>query len=122
MNTKKAEHTAGPWEADNRDSGEYTSPRRAIYYQANYQKTSNSKYHIADVLYPTSASDTVGANERDANARLIAAAPELLAALKRLKDQMTNLLLICEPPARFAESFNSGQKQARTAIAKAEGE
>ena len=56
------------------------------------------------------------------NAALIAAAPELLAALERLKDQMTNLLLICEVPTRFAESFNSGQEQARAAIARAKGE
>jgi len=48
------------------------------------------------------------------------AASQTLAALKRLKDQMTNLLLICEVPSRFAKSFNDGQNQARAAIAQAE--
>lgn len=56
-----------------------------------------------------------------ANARLIAAAPELLEALKRLSVQMNNLIMVCDVPERFAEAFNDGQNQADAAIAKATG-
>lgn len=44
---------------------------------------------------------------------------ELAEALKRLMTQMNNIILICDVPQRFAESFNAGQKQAEAALAKA---
>lgn len=53
------------------------------------------------------------------NAVLYATAPDLLAALKRLAIQMNNLLMVADVPARFSADFNSGQRQAEAAIAKA---
>lgn len=55
------------------------------------------------------------------NARLIAAAPDLLEALQRLAVQMQNLIMVCDVPERFAAGFNEGQRQADAAIAKATG-
>lgn len=57
--------------------------------------------------------------ECEANARLIAAAPELAEALQRLTVQMNNLLLVCDVPERFGADFNDGQRQAEAALAKA---
>jgi hypothetical protein len=61
------------------------------------------------------------AEQNIADGRLIAAAPEMYEALKRLTVQMNNLLMVADVPDRFAASFNDGQRQADAAIARAEG-
>jgi hypothetical protein len=53
-------------------------------------------------------------NEQEANARLITAAPELLAALKRVKD-------IAVWDEDFDNEFDAAMAEAEAAIAKAEG-
>lgn len=94
MNTKKAErphaaHTPGPWQ---------------------FLEVAGSNpvhYHIA------SASVNVGTFDgREADARLIAAAPELLAALK---------VMVTKVSFRDEYRFQNELKAARVVIAKAEG-
>ena len=84
-------HTPGPWKMD-RD--------RAILGQGHGTRGLHGA--IADVY------SWVGTEEADANARLIAAAPELLEALKALSDGTT---------ANWTAKLNA----ARAAIAKAQG-
>jgi hypothetical protein len=74
-------------------------------------------------VYPRASSPASGAryHEREANARLIAAAPELLAALKTLFDDYKRLADSGDCGFWKLEDQSSGQ-QALAAIAKAEGQ
>lgn len=68
----ESKHTPGPWIATASDNGEWGIDAA-------------SGWGIATVA--GSAGDGPGNDESDANARLIAAAPELLEALEHLVDQ-----------------------------------
>ena len=80
-------HTPGPWVVS-RESNEWNSPsapRREIdALKACEFGGEPTRYRLACVQYPPTQSGTIGAQEREANARLIAAAPDLLAACKTL--------------------------------------
>ncbi|MCD9005178.1 hypothetical protein LDO31_02815 [Luteimonas sp. XNQY3] len=56
---------------------------RDVEYVEGAGKTT---YRLGEVTYPTTTGATVGAAERAANARLIAAAPELLEALQYARE------------------------------------
>lgn len=93
-----SKHTAGPW----------TYEANGNIYANDYKKT------IARVNGP-------GASEEDfANALLMAAAPELLTALKWMMDEF-----LCHvnfnPQGGDADAFHAYLNQARLAIQKAEG-
>lgn len=97
-----AKHTPGPWKAT--ETGGIFSPEP-------------HSSHVASVnQYPNGA-------ESDANARLIAAAPELLAALKSCADFMQAW---ANNPKHVTQNrinaFNEQAKFARDAIAKAKGQ
>lgn len=62
--TEKAQHTPGPWKVD--ETGEFIETEQPVNLRGEYE-------HICDFRKPYHL----------ANARLIAAAPELLAALRR---------------------------------------
>ena len=96
MSTK---HTPGPWKA----AGELTKPGDFLIKQ---DISDGPCYHIGEVW------NTNGNGENAANARLIAAAPELLDALRTLVQMTENVGEI--------ERFLNGP--ARAAIAKATGE
>ena len=99
-----SKHTPGPWEVK-----PYAWQRGNVSVFA--PKFGRAPYG-ACVAY-TPCSDGVGGAEGAlANARLIAAAPELLEALKRI-DEM------CAAPPNFSDA--TMQEIARAAIAKAEG-
>jgi len=89
MNTKKAEHTPGPW---------------------HYQEKADEYTHIIraenDVFICSCPQNSL--QNSKANARLIAASPELLIALRAL-------VVACGPYSGMPI------EQARAAIAKAEG-
>ena len=89
-----SKHTPGPWSADKWATG-YTVSSDLEHY---------SVCHLEEC------------NNDEANAHLIAAAPELLAALVRLIDCAT------ENPAAYDERFEVHFKNARAAIAKARGQ
>jgi len=74
-----------------------------------------SDYILADVTYPPSSQNTVGKDEQQANAHLIAAAPDLLAACEDMLDALD-----AEYPNGKAGSKTDAAYQAtRAAIAKA---
>ena len=102
----KAKHTEGPWTLRplNKEIGEYEiiGPRHS-------DETGESEY-IAVVCG--------GLPESAANARLIAAAPELLEALEKLLTAVDKACGTAIPQG----SFGAARKAARDAIAKATGE
>ena len=73
-------HTNGPWEAD------ATYCRTAI----NSKATANSpRKHVAMVNITKNQEYEITKEEHEANARLIAAAPEMLEALRRVDNYFT---------------------------------
>ena len=88
------QHTPGPWTAaiqtGARDTHIISAPQGA--------------YRIAEMTHP----DRIAASVRDADARLIAAAPDLLAVLQRC--------------VRFGGLFPDLETEARAAIARATGQ
>lgn len=108
-----SKHTPGPWRADLADIGgqvfgfsivaEHGTHWHPVAYQSTYQHTNSECYEPA---------------ERKANARLIAAAPELLEALKLLDEAF------CADDYGTKEGREKGRAAlvaTRAAIAKAEG-
>ena len=101
MTTTK--HTPGPWAADM----EPTDDGQIYVYPAKYPEYDNDRKDICDVhAYH-------GSEQRDANAALIAAAPELLEAL--------NEILHCIEMGAGDERWNAACEAARARVAKAEG-
>ena len=94
-------HTPGPW---NWDDGEDQDLPKLLAPSSKVCDFGN-----AEQYYPTS-----GDPPNEADAHLIAAAPELLAALKRLHD--------CYSVSHSQETRQSCWDQAISAITKAEGE
>jgi len=129
----KANHTQGPWIVE--DKPFYAAQ---IADKGIYAKTDDGGYAVAVVLAPESllsiSQDELLENELEedkaelsANARLIAAAPDLLYNLKRMvaclgehlkkevEKSRTNLDYLCPCPCL------SELQQAQTVISKAEG-
>jgi hypothetical protein len=109
-------HTPGPWEVVDEESFEWnspSSPRREIVWKSLY----GSVYRIGYATYPTTAGGTMGAAERLSNARLIAAAPVLLAALEEITAVFASRCGDYENP-----EFNDCYNDAIAAIKKARGE
>lgn len=96
---RNAQHTRGPWELRPDDMGGLSS----LVFPAE------QPHPVAGVTGYYS-----GNGERLANARLIAAAPELLEALQRLSAQCTRLRLP-------GQAETDAEKTARAVIAKATG-
>lgn len=102
---KKPQHTPGPWGLHNGDD----------YSRVLITPNSITEEYIATV-YSTYDATGVGLENREANARLIAAAPQLLEALERAADELHR-----------AQNSNGSQwlideeVKARAAIAKAKG-
>ena len=95
---KQAAHTAGPWEA---------------HVGLDYVAVVPTDPKVTAVW----VARVFGGEAAEANARLIAAAPDLLAALNRLVE-------VCEMQPRISKAFpepNSPLGMARAAIAKATG-
>lgn len=75
----EAKHTTGPWRVGQERNSGTLSPSIEIVRDVSFvEGASITTYRIGSVIYPTTGGETVGAEERKANARLIAAAPENL--------------------------------------------
>lgn len=82
------QHTPGPWRVGREIGESQLMPRIEILRDVTFAEgVRPTTYYLAEVCYPTTTGNTVGAEERRANARLIAAAPDLLAALIGLLPQ-----------------------------------
>jgi hypothetical protein len=115
-------HTPGPWEVEPLEPGrKYYGTKVRLNADSVVEVWTNSgpmkasEREIANGWEPDHGFDHVESATDLANARLIAAAPELLEALKQLLDYTA----ACEGMLNASEA---GQcKKARAAIAKAEG-
>jgi hypothetical protein len=100
-----SKHTPGPWSVDAEDVDLFAQETHRIWINADGM-------HICYVDGPRNP-------ERNANARLIAAAPDLLEAFDRVQDAIQNFL---EEGLRPTESvMRFWQADVRAAIAKATG-
>lgn len=98
-----AKHTSGPWM-------EIRNNAASDYFGASFQVVTEQSEPIIICRLPT------GTNEEfSANARLLAAAPDLLATLQRFYVHSIRILPDDREPSEMME-------QARAAIAKATGE
>ena len=93
-------HTPGPWKAI-----------------GDFIHTSDNLPFV--LAYTPEQQDGVPVGDRDANAQLIAAAPEMLAALKRLVDLLEVMRGLGDTPIK---GWSKRVEAARAAIAKATGE
>lgn len=99
-------HTPGPWSAHVANS--------ELRTHCDHVNTVHG-LHVCDV-----ASYGASLEQRAANARLIASAPDLLAALEYFVEELPGIIRQCCPqgvPMEVANAFD----QARAALAKAQG-
>lgn len=89
MPETKVAHTPGPWRTGAR-SCEWNSP------SSPYLHVDGERGPLIAKVRQWQLRDTVGAQECEANARLIAAAPEMYEALKDLIAAVAHLLYACE--------------------------
>lgn len=104
----QSKHTPGPWEVHSNNSGwsgNQALGSRETTYIINRHKRG---VHLSDEMHPN--------EEQQANAALIAAAPDLLEALKNLRAEVTEYF--CGTRPKFLDPAMS---KAFCAIAKAEG-
>lgn len=112
MTTK---HTPGPWTIHNQPDGDWTVETHTPY-----------TYGVATVHAPSEAEER---SEGEANARVIAAAPAMLTALRRMVDGVSQwerdgqgcALCGCNGHTPESHADDCPVRDAREAIAKAEG-
>jgi|SRR5215469_14128136 len=110
----KAKHTEGPWEIDESD--------HPIIINGPLQEESET---VCIISNNTDRAYNYSPEVSRSNARLIAAAPDMLEALKQLETAARNRDNTMGDPCRLIEckaALESAAKAARIVIAKAEGE
>ena len=120
-----SKHTPGPWYVEEHERQRWnspTTPTRGVVTQAEHHG-SWTVYLIGEVSYPTTAQGSVGALERLANARLIAAAPDLLAACREVAEALPELAADADPRSWYEvrKIQTALSTLLSAAIAKAEG-
>lgn len=104
--------TLGPWIADRDDS-------REEYVIGVREGVPIGIREIATVQF---GFDEPADTEQHANARLIAAAPEMLEALRSAEEGLRSCYQVCDYPANGRSSQDHALREVRDAIAKATGE
>ncbi len=105
----ESKHTPGPWE---------------IYGGIEICNAEGQEWKtIADIRYPSSANTKISVNEAEANASLIAAAPEMLEALQEAREVLSDHWFTSED----GEDYNNDDvidmcSKLDAIIAKAKGE
>lgn len=114
-------HTPGPWQVID---GAVYAPWSTPAPFTGTDGTPHPNYHtglvalIYGTLYHSGAPDAVEDGDKDANARLIAAAPELLAAARALVNEAD---CFHDDQLRYVEVARPVVEALRAAIASAEG-
>lgn len=117
-----SKHTPGPWHVGAEFGVDELRPRILILRSVAYvEGASPTTYIIGEVGYPTAIGNTVGAAERKANARLIAAAPETAAERDRLKEINAELLFKLISAANYIKNLGGDDKPYLGSINKAKG-
>lgn len=122
----KVQHTPGPWELLGAMNNVYSE--RGIKNASGMTAYENDRWHIAQIGTVTRCKETaqfeeIPEKELMANARLIAAAPELLEALENLLQYTTEQARQFDGPFDGDDDFYLFHvNAARAAIAKAKGE
>jgi hypothetical protein len=114
----ESKHTPGPWEAHESDDGHEIHMGERVGSGHMYQTQ-----HILGYDHGLSEEDGKQFEEAEANAWLIAAAPDLLAACKLLQCELSycrDQLAELKRPSREGGSVDLALKAGRAAIAKAE--
>lgn len=104
-------HTPGPWKVDIWDYSLARPPRKEIVIQSEQFRLA-----VVDCDFVGDNPYTIAINEAEANATLIAAAPEMLEALKRII-AFPNLTV----PIGYHGCLTDAIQQAISAVSKAEG-
>lgn len=111
MKTETAKHTSGPWEAWNAHGGKILNSWRV-----------GERNTTPGVVLPVAVvSNDRSGDEQIANAQLIAAAPELLAACKVVEPQGMAEFNAPDDPVVVIQLTRDELASIRSAIAKAEG-
>lgn len=111
MNHSK--HSPGPWTVETREHVHAIQDRNG--QDLTYQDTTPNENHGSITSRSRLKIETL------ANARLIAAAPEMLEALSRCKNELEELSFYLEAQCIFG-TWKATIEKARAAIAKATGE
>ncbi len=118
----KAKHTPGPWKIqDDSEGNGFRKDWRVIVREEAYNKFGAHEQVVSPSSYESSVNGTYsGVQISEADARLIAAAPELLEALNYLLEQTVDMDL--KYGIELSEGEEDARNQALAAIAKASGE
>lgn len=114
----KIEHTPGPWWAEIPKEGFYQG--WGLIFSKGKAKKDRTEYRPAPIV--TYLMPCCGNMEDAANAQLIAAAPELLAALDKAADLLYASADKDREPGSYGRDCYDAMEAARAAIAKAKGE
>lgn len=121
-----SKHTPGPWDYS-RTVGDYTAKDRLFVRSQAIERSNCDRdvivSEIQDHRFCSADRRPTDPQEQLANARLIAAAPELLEALKRLECSLADLPRYLTDNGHRVLGDVAGERLefARAAIAKAEG-
>lgn len=124
--TKPAQHTPGPWKVEERQSGHRWNGQPVSYFSVTHTSETRDCFvalDIAPVTLITSGGELRNA-EGEANAVLIASAPELLEALSALLAASESYCDCMDNGGSEAPAANrllKAHAQARAAISKAKG-
>lgn len=107
-----AQHTPGPWK-----SGKGLTS----IYRERQKDFDTKEFHLVAIV--TRNEDYMPNEQSDANARLIASAPDLLAGLRQTAFALESVLMLAGGSLRpmAVEELGKYLAQAKAAIAKAEG-
>lgn len=118
--SKAAAHTAGPWEIDDQ-------PHQELRIGVIGDRDVDTEYGFVSQSYFYEVATVADNEDGDANARLIASAPDLLEALKRSADALKRLYSnVAEfgtvTDGEFLDDVHAAEVAARSAIQRAEGQ
>ena len=109
------EHTPGPWAQKHRKWGDDA-------YRTQVFPVDDPDNTIATIHWHSVPTEKGFTTDREANARLIAAAPDMLEALRSLSDEVDRIGAALSAKGVGATSLGMKARKARAAIARATGE